>query len=159
MRKSTYNCYTMTHETPVGSDVKTSVPLLKHLIKNDSMHASLSFPTCQCGRGCFFLFLPDIIFGVWISTKPFLVRVSLKSWHTPDCRRNTAWLVVVFSGGYKNKHHQDGCSDSSTLLHNHDKCVKTRLPVSSRTSCLCEGCDNYLLATATCSNPGRAAET
>lgn len=100
MRKSTYNCYTMTHETPVGSDVKTSVPLLKHLIKNDSMHASLSFPTCQCGRGCFFLFLPDIIFGVWISTKPFLVRVSLKSWHTPDCRRNTAWLVVVFSGGY-----------------------------------------------------------
>lgn len=58
------------------------------------------FPRVNVAEGVFFLFLPDIIFGVWISTKPFLVRVSLKSWHTPDCRRNTAWLVVVFSGGY-----------------------------------------------------------
>lgn len=39
--------------------------------------------------------LPDMILGVWISTKPFLARVSLKSWHTPDCRRKMAWLVVV----------------------------------------------------------------
>lgn len=38
-----------------------------------------------------------MIFGVWISTKPFLVRVSLKSWHTPDCRRKIAWLVVVLA--------------------------------------------------------------
>ena len=42
------------------------------------------------------VFVPDMILGVWISTKPFLVRVSLKSWHTPDCRRKTAWLVVVY---------------------------------------------------------------
>lgn len=42
------------------------------------------------------VFLPDMILGVWISTKPFFVRVSLKSWHTPDCRRKMAWLVVVF---------------------------------------------------------------
>lgn len=39
---------------------------------------------------------PDMILGVWISTNPLLVRVSLKSWHTPDCRRKMAWLVVVF---------------------------------------------------------------
>lgn len=40
-----------------------------------------------------------MILGVWISTKPLLVRVSLKSWHTPDCRRKMAWLVVVWIGG------------------------------------------------------------
>lgn len=45
-----------------------------------------------------------MIFGVWISTKPFLVRVSLKSWHTPDCSRKMAWLVVVWVwGGGKHK--------------------------------------------------------
>lgn len=42
------------------------------------------------------VFVPDMILGVWISTKPFLARVSLKRWHTPDCRRKMAWLVVVF---------------------------------------------------------------
>lgn len=160
MRKSTYNCYTMTHETPVGSDVKTSVPLLKHLIKNDSMHASLSFPMCQCGRGCFFfvftrynfrrLDLHKALFGEGVPEE--LAHTWLQAEHGLAGGR-------LFRRIHKNKHHQDGCSDSSTLLHNHDKCVKTRLPVSSRTSCLCEGCDNYLLATATCSNPGRAAET
>lgn len=45
---------------------------------------------------CVFTSAPDMILGVWISTKPLLVRVSLKSWHTPDCNRKTAWLVVVF---------------------------------------------------------------
>ena len=39
--------------------------------------------------------LPEMILGVCISTKPLLVRVSLNSWQTPDCRRKIAWLVVV----------------------------------------------------------------
>lgn len=84
-----YNCHTMTHWTPVG------VPLLKHRIKNDSIHVSLSFPLGRINV-TESVFVPDMILGVWISTKPFLMRVSLKSWHTPDCRRKMAWLVVVF---------------------------------------------------------------
>lgn len=42
--------------------------------------------------------IPEMILGVWISTKPLLMSVSLKSWHTPDCRRKMAWLVVVYEG-------------------------------------------------------------
>lgn len=71
------------------------VPLLKHQIKNDSIHVSLSFPLGRINV-TESVFVPDMILGVWISTKPFLMRVSLKSWHTPDCRRKMAWLVVVF---------------------------------------------------------------
>lgn len=37
----------MTHKTPVGGDLETSVLLLEHLIKNDSMHVSLSLPMGQ----------------------------------------------------------------------------------------------------------------
>lgn len=49
------------------------------------------------------VFVPDMILGVWISTKPFLVRVSLKSWQTPDCSRKMAWLVVVFEREHTQK--------------------------------------------------------
>jgi hypothetical protein len=36
-----------------------------------------------------------IILGVWISTNPFLARVSLNSWHTPASSLKMAWLVGV----------------------------------------------------------------
>lgn len=52
-----------------------------------------------------YVLVPDMIFGVWISTKPLLLRVSLKSWHTPDCRRKMAWLVVVFENTHTHRQH------------------------------------------------------
>lgn len=61
-------------------------------------------------------FLPDIILGVWISTKPFLMRVSLKSWHTPDCRRKTAWLVVVFGRKHTQLKHWATSREAITTL-------------------------------------------
>lgn len=54
-----------------------------------------------------------MILGVWISTKPLLVRVSLKSWQTPDCRRKMAWLVVVYQRSNKQKQ-----QESTEVLHN-----------------------------------------
>lgn len=42
----------MTHWTPVGGDMETNVSPLKHVIENDSVHVSLSFPLRQdpCDR-------------------------------------------------------------------------------------------------------------
>ena len=75
--------------------------------------------------------VPDMILGVWISTKPFLVRVSLKSMQTPDCRRKMAWLVVVYgrintqTATHRERNYKTKRDDSSDLLPNHNRCVKT----------------------------------
>lgn len=76
---------------PCNSDVtyEDLLALLK-MISCVFLAGQLSFSISACASA------PDMILGVWISTKPLLVRVSLKSWHTPDCRRKMAWLVVVF---------------------------------------------------------------
>lgn len=142
-----YNCHTMTHMTPVGGDLETRVLLLEHLIKNDSMHVSLSLPmgqdqhdrVCVCTwydfRG---LDLHKALFGEGVSEELAHAWLQAKDGLAGGCLHQDTHKQT-HTEALHTKH------DSLDLLHNQNRCVKTRPLISVHTTPL----DTFsLLATA-----------